>query len=290
MTTATRDSCSDEPGAGARSGAYGLAITGIADPGWLTAAPGSWALWQLTVERGERPPGFAESLGPDSAELVSEPRGLVRLSRDEGRAVLRFPEPLVSAGVAHPYLSSLAVVTSWWAGGVSFHAGSFVLDGGVWGVLGDRERGKSTLLAWLARAGVGVFSDDIVVLEGGRALAGPRCLDLRESAAREFGIGEDLGVVGTRQRWRVPLDPVPPELPFRGWVSLEWTDEITLTTVPASRRLAVLAECRGLRVPQVGGVPWLDALAKPMIAFGRPHDWAEADRAALGLLDRLSSL
>ena len=38
--------------------------------------------------------------------------------------------------------------------------------------------------------------------------------------------GTYLGVVGTRERWRVTLPPVPSHLPFGGWVQLDWTDEL----------------------------------------------------------------
>ena len=102
----------------------------------------------------------------------------------------------------HPYLAPVALVMARWLGREGFHGGGIVAGGGVWGVLGDKTAGKSTTLAWLAREGVGVVSDDVLVIDGGTALAGPRSVDLREEAAERLGVGEPMGRVGQRERWR----------------------------------------------------------------------------------------
>ena len=81
-----------------------------------------------------------------------------------------------------------------------FHGGSFLdASGRTWGVVGSREAGKSSFLAWCATRGVPVVGDDLIVTDGTLVNAGPRCIDLRESAADRFGIGEDIGVVGDRK-------------------------------------------------------------------------------------------
>ena len=63
--------------------------------------------------------------------------------------------------LVHPYLAPVALVMARWLGREGFHGGGIVAGGGVWAVLGDKTAGKSTTLAWLARAGVGVVSDDV---------------------------------------------------------------------------------------------------------------------------------
>ena len=122
----------------------------------------------------------------------------------------------------HPHLAGAAAVLSHWCGRDSFHAGAFVVDGGVWGLLGDKGAGNSSTLVSLARAGVPIVSDDVLVLDKATAYAGPRSIDLRTDAAQTLRTGQPLGMIGDRARWRVPLGPVEPELPFRGWVTLRW--------------------------------------------------------------------
>jgi ABC-type molybdenum transport system ATPase subunit/photorepair protein PhrA len=51
-------------------------------------------------------------------------------------------------------------VLAHWLGRESFHGGGFVAGDGVWGVLGEKGDGKSTLLASLALSGVPIVADD----------------------------------------------------------------------------------------------------------------------------------
>ncbi len=71
----------------------------------------------------------------------------------------------------------------------SFHTGAFVASGGAWGILGGRDDGKSTMLAWLAVHGHEIVCDDVLIVGQGDALAGPRCIDLRQSAYTHFAMG-----------------------------------------------------------------------------------------------------
>jgi hypothetical protein len=170
----------------------------------------------------------------------------------------------------------------------SFQAGAFELDGRAWGVLGGREMGKSSLLMCLHRAGVPVLSDDLLVINGGSVCAGPRCLDLRQTAAESFDAGEYLGQVGTRERWRVSLPPVRPEVPLAGWVLLGWADEVSITSLPPATRLAALVDHRGLTVPAAGTGWLLDVVGYPMVLFARPKDWKFSEAAGRQLLEELS--
>ena len=92
----------------------------------------------------------------------------------------------------------------------------------AWGLVADRGVGKSSTLARLALDGIPIVADDLLVIDEIVALAGPRAIDLRDEPARRLGVGEPLGIVGTRSRWRFRVHAVPPSVPVRGWVFLEW--------------------------------------------------------------------
>jgi hypothetical protein len=191
------------------------------------------------------------------------------------------------AAIVHPLLGVAVVVPAFWLGRESFHAGAFVLDGGVWAVIADREAGKSSLIASLALAGIPIVCDDTLVLEGATALAGPRSVDLREPAAIALGAGEPLGRVGDRDRWRFALGPVAPELPLRGWITLRWDDQVSVTHVRGSERLRRIAAHRGflLRAPDPA---WLIELSSlPVLEFARPRRWDAAAPATELLLEEL---
>ncbi len=172
-----------------------------------------------------------------------------------------------------------------WLGRESFHAGGFAAGGGVWGVLGDKGAGKSSMLASLARAGIPVVSDDVLVLDGRTALAGPRSIDLRSDAAARLGAGEPLGAIGDRERWRVPLEPISPELPLRGWVVLGWDERTIIRRPQGSERLNSLLPHRGARLypPKPEGL--IDLSSLPLIELRRARRWDSADDALDRLLD-----
>lgn len=230
-----------------RAGAYGFRLAGLDDARSLVAAvPESWPRLELVVAvPGERQPP-CDRVGPERAELRLTGGGWVGVDRQPGRAVFHLPRQPPPEALLHPYLAPVVLISSRWLHRESFHAGAFVAAGGVWAMLGDKEAGKSTTLAWLAAYGLPVVCDDALILDGLTALAGPRSIDLREDSARRLGVGEPLGKVGTRERWRVPLDPIQPELPFRGWVTLEWSEEIAVEPIAGAARLPALVPHRGV--------------------------------------------
>ena len=126
-------------------------------------------------------------------------------------------------------------------GRAAIHGGAFLHEGRAWVLLGDKGQGKSSTLGWLATPGVPIITDDLVVCDEGDVLAGPRCVDLRADPARHLNVGRDLGVIGTRERWRIDVPPCPSRSPLRGWIFLEWGAEI------AVERLAPSSVCRGWR-------------------------------------------
>ena len=276
-----------------RRGAYGLCLTGLRSvERYLTIAPDGWP--RLVVERVVGAASRLENdvfvggewAGYDTLDQHGQ-IGSVRLDRESLRARFTSPGGFSDHAMVHPNLGMIAAVTNYWLGRDAFHAGAFVTEAGAWAVLGVREAGKSSLLGQLASKGVGILSDDVVVLDEGRVLAGPRCVDLREGAACWLGQGDDLGMVGNRRRWRVHVPQVPAAVPLRGWIVPVWADRIRFDNVPPAVRLRLLVESFS-----VWGVPrpperLLPLIALPFLEFARPRRWEEVEAASAALLERL---
>src|SRR6476646_3877473 len=159
--------------------AYGLRLAGV-DPraALLTNAGPSWPL--VDVRRGSsRPADGVRHLDSRRALLDLGPDGR-RVELDRARACATFTgPPLDEDELVHPYLGPVATIFGRWLGRETFHAGAFVARGRARALVGEREAGKSSLLAALAADGWPVLADDLVIVERGRAFAGPRALDLR---------------------------------------------------------------------------------------------------------------
>lgn len=220
---------------------------------------------------------------------VLRPRsgGWITIDRHAGRATFSLRERPSALALVHPHLASVAVVSANWLGRESFHAGGFLLDGQAWGVLGERDAGKSTFLALLALTGIRVLCDDVLIVEKKTAFAGPRSIDLRASAARHLGVGEPLGVLGTRERWRLQLEPVAAEVPLAGWVSLCWDERAEVRRPRGADRLRMLGSHRGstLYPPRPAGL--IDLSGLPFLQLRRPRRWDLAEEAVHRLLDVL---
>ena len=82
-----------------------------------------------------------------------------RIERATATTTLYGAPPLPRHSFAHPILGTTAAAHAEWSGRLCFHAGCF-LDGRerAWGVLGEREAGKSSALAWLAARGVPILA------------------------------------------------------------------------------------------------------------------------------------
>ena len=189
-------------------GAYGLRIAGIPDGASLLAAaePG-WPAVEIAVEVGELD-AEAEYLDEGRALLRLRTGGWIELQRNPGSARFVVPAPLSTDELVHPFLAPAAAVFAHWHGREGLHGGGLAVGGTAWGVIGDRLGGKSSLLAALAAGGTDVVCDDVLVLAGREAFSGPRTIDLREDAAAALGVGEEIGVAGARERWRLQLPPL----------------------------------------------------------------------------------
>lgn len=272
-------------------GAYGLRLEGVeearpflvpADPGWP-----AFALRQQQEEAGE--PGGLDRVSESSAELQLRSGGRILIDRPAEVITYAGPRQLRVDELVHPYLAPAAAVVAYWLERQSFHAGAFTAEGGVIGLLADREGGKSSTLAWLARHGRQVVCDDMLIVDGQDALAGPRSVDLRPEAATALGAGEPLGTVGMRERWRLLLEPVEPSLPLGGWVFLSWGDEVSLERLSASERFARLFAHRGVRLPPRDPDGVLELATLPGWELTRPRNWDSLAHGAELLLDAVAS-
>lgn len=276
------------PGTANAHGAYGIRILGLETARkFLVPAEPHWPRLQLVTTIGSSE-ADVETFNDDRALLKLRNGGEIRVDRVAGRAEFVVPEPLGPAELVHPYLAPVAAVVARWSGRESFHGGAFVVDGGVWALLGDREAGKSTTLAWLAANGTPIVCDDMLIFAEGLTFVGPRALDLREGPAARLGIGEYIGVVGARERWRFVLPEVAERLPLRGFVYLAWADELALSEVAPGERLARIFTHAGLRLPPLRPEVLLDLVALPAFELGRPHDWDSLSAAGELLLRTLT--
>ena len=268
------------------AGCYGFRIDGVPRAReLLAAAPPSWPRLDLVTRIAE--PGSAPAMdvvGPRTARLPLHAGGWMEIERDGPRITFHLPERPGDEELVHPYLAPGAAVLARWLQREAFHAGAVLGGGGAWAVLGGRESGKSSTLGWLAAHGHAVLADDLLVLDGADALAGPRCIDLRPDAAHQLQAGEPLGVVGTRERWRLRLGPVAASVPLRGWVELDWGDEVAVEHVRGAERLTTLIPHRSVRLepPRAGAL--LELASLPVLRLRRPRRWASLGHAAERLL------
>ena len=273
-------------------GAYGLTLDGFTrDPAaiGLVPVPDGASAPRLLLRRvpaaGERPPDH--DLTDDSAVLLLIEQEWATMDRVTGEVVFHTHHEISDPDLVHPYLAAPAGVIAQWHGRTAFHAGGIVAAGGAWAVLGDKEAGKTTTLAHLHRRGVPVVADDLVVLDGATAFAGPRCLDLRSPTVPTLGDAAVGEMVRAGDRFRLTLPPLDWSMPFRGCVVLEVADEIEVIPVGAAQRLNALTPqwMWGER----DAVALLDVVAAPMFVLRRPLRWDALPEALDVLLEALQS-
>ena len=281
-----------EPETSDARGAYGLRIGGVSDAVRRQLGPVGPSWEPLELHARVAPAGAETAAGdPDRAHLRLPLvlGGEIVLQRTPLVAEVRRHERLPHDDeLLHPYLAYVAGMVAWWHPRECVHGGAFVLDGGVWGVVGGRGSGKSSALGWLAREGHGIVSDDIVVIRDGCVLAGPRFVDLRAETAAALQAGTNIGKVGSRERWRLGVDPVPPELPLRGWIFLRWAPEIAVGHMSAGERLTALQANLALWGNPTNPAGLLELASLPAWELRRPRDWESIGRATDRLLAALS--
>lgn len=264
------------------AGAYGLTLTGPlapTEPGELfVPAPADWPPVDLSWEAA--PLGSVDeaevAITEERALLVYE-TGAVVVTRSPLAVRYLRPDRPDHDTLAHPGLAVAAATSAHWGGMECLHGGAVDAGGGAWGVLGQKEDGKSTLMAAMAAAGCVVLSDDMVVTDGVDVLAGPRGVDLREGSAGRFpGLRGYSVRDGLRER--VLAGPCPPRVPLRGWLVLAEGPEVVLEPVPFPDRLAQLGVQRSVRLSSRVPELMLDLAARPMFRLVRPRDWGVMDQ------------
>ncbi len=273
-----------------RRGAYGIALDGV--PGAeqaLSPAPPEADLWTIT-RRSLRPQPPEDDVVTDHfARFVVYGGTVVEVDASSRQIALSIADSEPDESITHPYMVGACTLAAWWRGALVFHAGSIVIDGRAWGILGAKQAGKSTLVAAMDAAGVTVLADDITVVEGGQAFCGPRFIDLRRAQAEHYPQARAIGRAGARSRWRLPLGPAPWSAPLAGWITLAWGEELALRSVPALNRLEQLGLAYGLSEPPTDPRTLLDAATLPMHELQRPRDMAQMPKAIELLTRRLSA-
>lgn len=269
-------------------GAYGLALDGVDRARDLLVRAGDgWPAFELGWRAGGGAPE-RQWVRPDHALLRLWTGGQVEVDRRRGRALLTLPRQPTAAELVHPYLAPVAAVAARWLGRECFHAGAVAVGDGAWGVLGDKEAGKSSLLAALALTGHRIVADDLLVVDGdGRALLGPRAIDLRDDAARRLGVAGAGADRPGRRRLAIRAPGSPPRL--RGFVVLRWGDACAVTRVPVARRLGELAARRAVAMAPRDPRPLLALAGLPMVELERPRSWRASAEAPERLLDALAA-
>lgn len=268
--------------------AYGFRVQGIDDPrGLALLGAGSWPELTLEPRLEATPPGMRDHIGEHDA-AIQTPAAQLLLDRAGMLVVVRAEQPVPVTDLVHPCLWPAAAVFARWTGSETFHAGAFIDPAGdAWAVLGDRETGKSTLLAMLARAGRPVLVDDLLVMQDGECFSGPRSIDLRPETVHGLDLTEETAPVRSTQRLRLFLDPIEGRMPLRGFIYPAWGDDASVQPVVPAEHLGLLTHHRRVAVLGANVEQLLNLAALPAVRFTRPRAWNAASEACDQLLEAL---
>ena len=272
-------------------GAYGFRITGFDRPEHLLVpVPPEWEGVEIVrlecgpVRRRPDAQGVAELWWDDrEVTMWTSDTDSVTLDRASMRLVLTTRRRVDDEVLSHPYLGLPLAVANRWRDRQVLHGGAVVLGGRAWCVLGTKEAGKSSTVAWFAGRDHPVLSDDLLVIDGDELCAAPRCVDLREPSAGLGGI--EVQLLPGRRRWRVSLGPVPSTVPLGGLVYLEWGDEARLEAVAPTDRIVALFESSVLGPSMADAAAYLDLATLPTWRLVRPHGLEGLDDANAQLRD-----
>jgi hypothetical protein len=268
-------------------GVYGLRVQGVSADGIFSLVRADSPRLEVSVEEG-RVLDREERFGEDAAEIRLIGNGWVSLSR-AGHAHFVLPNLVPGEEVIHPWLVPAAATYSGWLGRHVLHGGIYSRDGRAVAVLGDKEAGKSTLLAWLATHGEGeVLADDLVVLDAGIVYSGPRCIDLRPGTAEAIDAIASKRLVRDASRQRVRLPPCRESAEIVGVVVLSWDEgrDVSLIRMGPSEAVAVVLP-HALKVDTSHRTGLLDLLGYPVWRLARPRTWESTPRVAGELAELL---
>jgi hypothetical protein len=270
-------------------GAWGIQFRSVPGvPRLLSDAPSSWPVVPVTSEVS-RPVSQELEWGRERAQYTLLGGHHIRIEREPLAVILQLGTDTPEEGILTPHLSSAASTIAIWRGDEPFHAGAFVHGGGAWAILGRKASGKTSTLAVLDLLGKPVLTDDLLIYQRGYALAGPRCVDLRRETAQRLGVGKDIGIVGTRRRWRVYLPECPVSVPLIGWLLPEWGETDSLELLAPADRLRLLPQFRALRVPWEQPAALLELATTPIYRWTRPRRLDAIENSVQNLLGELSA-
>lgn len=270
-------------------GLYGVRVGGLGECTSMGPVPASWPAWSVDANlSAETDSVRPEAVGHDLAFIRFGDGSTVEATRLDsgGRVRLQVTADAPLCELVHPYLAAVGMLTAYWGDRLAIHAGAFGADGRAWLIVGTKGGGKSTTLATLDLAGYSVLADDMAVIDHDLTVhRGPRMIDLRPDAAAVLGVGEDIGVLGVRERWRYRIENGPLTLSLGGIVVPVWGDP-AVELVRGSERLALLAPHLALRVPAPWDELFMDvALSVPVYRWSRPPGLEDAQNAIDQLLD-----
>ena len=257
-------------------GVYGLRLIGLrpnedllarVDPG----APG------LTVHRTAAPPALPpedhRNAGLVLRELI-DGAGTMAMWLDARRVEFALTATLSDDELVHPWLAPAAAAMALRDGRLAMHGGVLEVDGRCIALVGDREAGKSTLVAAAAMDGIGVLTDDVVVVDDDLAVhAGPRCIDLRPASAGYFAAKAAVPARGGTRR-RLPLPQTLARAPLAAVVVLGWGPVRPLRRLRGTESLAaLLPHLASDRAPTSFGQV-LALASRPVFALSRPKEWS----------------
>jgi hypothetical protein len=217
--------------------------------------------------------------------------GRLRICRGDPRVRFSFQQRPTDADLLHPYLAPAAALAQLWLGHEAIHGGAFATPAGAVALLGDKQAGKSTTLAWLhAKHRVTVLCDDLIVVADGSVFAGPRCLDLRAAGSLHRLLDAGARSVRGGDRLRVSLPPGPAKAPLAAIVLLRWGPRTAVQPVPLAERIRRLLPHRMYagRIP-AEPLGMLDLIAVPMVVLTRPRGEVGLRDSTTALMDYLRS-
>lgn len=271
------------------AGCYGFAMPDLAEAqALLRPTPDTSPLLRVSQQRGA--PVVERDTLTDTHTTYRLPQGLGDVHMDRATLSVQFTSLTILPHdhLVHPHIARVAAIAARWSGWQAIHAGAFQYAGGAWGVLGERNAGKSSLMAQLHVLGLPIITDDVVVVQDGTVVPGPGIIDLREGAARHFGLGTSLGVVGRRARWRVPVPPAG-SAPLCGWILPTW-GELAVTALPLRVRVPLLAANLAVPLPPVAPAEFFALAGVPVIHWSRPQEWSRMESSTRDLLDKLGTV
>ena len=279
---------------------YGLAVTGLGCEvgafGVRSASDGPPGMPVLHVQQRlltDHVPRF-RSLNDHAAEVPLIESSWLSISRGPAAtATFQTTRVLDRAELLHPWLVPAAATVNVWNGRKVFHGG-IVSDGEcAVAIVGGKEAGKSSLLAWAsAQPDLFVMADDLVVADGRTIFAGPSTVDLRLTSLAHLPNGTPGSCLvrgDTRARLVVPSGP--PTAHLVGVVVLTWSTvpALELRPVQPADRLGHLLPHAMIGALPLGHAGVLDIVRYPTWQLSRPRDWVHMPEALTSLRSILSS-